>query len=104
MTLPRTASSYASPKLQTRTGNPQTDICQSEWNRMAQDVTDLTQCPTKLRVLFSTVTTNGAVTPTWFAAQWGLDPASAPAIQRTSAGVYALTTPSAWASPGVRVY
>ena len=104
MTLPRTPSSYASPKQQVRTGNPQTDLGAPEWNRAAQDLADLTQPPTKLRVIFPTSLSNGAVTPSWFAAQWGLDPASAPAIVRTGTGVYTITTPSAWASPGVRVY
>jgi hypothetical protein len=104
MTLPRTLSSYASPKQQVRTGNPETDLCAPEWNRAVADLAALTQTPTKLRVIFPTATSNGAVTPTWFWAQWGGDSASAPAIERTNTGVYTITTPAAWASPGVWVY
>jgi hypothetical protein len=104
MTLPRTQSSYASPKQQVRTGNPTTDHCAPEWNRAAADLAALTQTPTKLRAIFPTATGNGPITPTWFAAQWGGDSASAPTIQRTGTGVYTVTTPATWASPGVWVY
>jgi hypothetical protein len=104
MTLPRTQSSYGSPKKQARTGNPIYDLCAPEWNRAAADLAALTQTPTKLRVRFPTATSNGAITPAWFAAAWGDDPANAPAVARTATGIYTISTPSSWASPGVWVY
>lgn len=106
MTLPRTLGSYGSPKKQGRpTSNPLTDVTQNDWNRLVGDVTALTgPAPTKLRVNFSTTTSNGAIVPNWFAAQWGQDSGSAPAIARTTTGTYTVKTPAAWASPGIWVY
>jgi hypothetical protein len=105
MTLPRTLASYASPKMNARPlSNPKTDIGQGEWNRLVADVAALTGVPAKLRCIFSTASSNGGILPSWFAAQWGQDSASAPAVARTGTGVYTVQTPSAWASPGVWVY
>jgi hypothetical protein len=105
MTLPRSLASYGSPKKNARpTSNPKTDITQGDWNRLVGDVAALTGCPVKLRVIFATTTSNGAIAPTWFASQWGNDSASAPVVQRTGTGVYTLATPSAWATPGTWVY
>jgi hypothetical protein len=106
MTTPRSLASYGSPKKNARIlANPKTDITQADWNRLVADVAALTcPAPTKLQVIFPTAASNGPVTPTWFAAQWGNDAASAPAIARTNTGVYTISTPSAWASPGIWVY
>ena len=105
MTTPRTLASYGSPKKNGRpVSNSQTDITQNDWNRLVADVTALCGTPAKLRAQFQTTSTNGAVTPTWFAAQWGVDSASAPAIARTGTGIYTVATPAAWASPGTWVY
>ena len=107
MTLPRNLASYGSPKKNARViTNPQTDITQGDWNRLVGDVAALTACPVKLRVQFLTTSTAGpvAVTPSFFAAQWGLDAASAPVVTKTGTGTYTVATPAAWATPGVWVY
>ena len=105
MTTARTLASYGSPKKNGRpVSNPQTDITQADWNRLVADAAALCGTPPKLRVQFVTTAANGAVTPAWFAAQWGVDSASAPAIARTGTGVYTVSTPAAWATPGTWVY
>ena len=105
MTTPRDMASYGSPKKNGRPfSNPKTDITQNDWNRLVADVAALTGTPSKLRAQFVTTTTNGPIVPVWFAAQWGADSASAPAIARTATGVYTVATPAAWTTPGTWVY
>jgi hypothetical protein len=105
MTLQRTIQSYASPKRNARVlANPTTDITQVEWNLLVNDAAQLTATPVKLRVQFPTAVSNGAVTPSWFAAQWGSGSASAPAIARTGTGIYTVATPSTWVTPGTYTY
>jgi hypothetical protein len=107
MTTPRTLASYASPKANARPlANPTNSITQTEWNRLVGDAAALCTCaPPKLIVQFPTLASAGAVVPSAFWAQWGLDPASAPVITRTStAGVYTIATPVAWTTPGTWSY
>lgn len=104
MTQPRTIQSYASPKKNARLlANPKTDITQVEWNLLVNDVGQMTQVATKLWCRFATVT-SGAVAVSAFAAQWGQGAASAPSVTRTSAGVYVVSTPTSWATPGTYTY
>lgn len=105
MTLPRSLASYASPKKNARVlANPKTDICQAEWNLLANDAAQMTRTGTKLWAQFATALSNGPVACTAFGAQWGVGSASAPTITRTGTGVYTVATPASWVTPGTYTY
>jgi hypothetical protein len=105
MTLLRTIGSYASPKKNARVlANPRTDICQAEWNLLANDAAQMTQTATKLWAHFNTALANGPVGCTGFGAQWGAGSANAPTITRTGSGIYTVSTPASWVTPGTYTF
>lgn len=105
MTQQRSIASYRSPKKNARPlTNPKTDIGQTEWNLLVNDAAQLTATPDKLWVRFATATSNGAITPSDFRAQWGAGSANAPAIARTGTGIYTVQTPATWTTPGTYTY
>jgi hypothetical protein len=106
MTSPRTIQSYAGPKKNAvLLANPLYNISQTEWNLLCNDVAQMTSAaPTKLWVQFSTALSNGAIVASAFAAQWGLGSANAPVVTRTGTGLYTVSTPASWATPGTFTY
>jgi hypothetical protein len=78
--------------------NPRTQMAADKFNRLAEDVAQMTRTSTKVEVVFTTTSTAAptSVTPTSGPTQWGTGSAYHPAISKTATGTYVLTWDSSY--------
>jgi hypothetical protein len=94
MAANRSSAEYGIPYVdQESVSNPETQAAANKFNRMGEDVAQMTRTSVKVDVLFSTTATAAvvAVTPTSGKTQWGTGSSYLPTISKTATGTYVIT-------------
>src|SRR5690606_17484442 len=94
MAANRSSAEYGAPYVdQESVSNPETQMAANRFNRMAEDVAQMTRTSVKVDVLFSTTSAAAvvAVTPTSGKTQWGTGSSYLPTINKTATGTYVIT-------------
>ncbi|MGK3981298.1 hypothetical protein WMF38_57405 [Sorangium sp. So ce118] len=89
----RSSAEYGVPYVdQESVSNPETQMAANKFNRMGEDVAQMTRVAKKVDVVFttSTATPDAAVTPTSVKTQWGTGSAYNPTITKVGTGEYVI--------------
>ena len=109
MAANRSSAEYGVPYVdQEAVSNPETQMAANKFNRLGEDVAQMTRVAKKVDVVFTTSSVAGptAVRPTSGKAQWGTGSPYRPTVSKTATGQYTVTWNSSYADAldGTQIY